>query len=240
MGIEVSDKKVVTINDAHQNGVDTSVEANPTGIRFKGMPVLFAYSRNSKGGRRDDGNPLIHALKGRKGFSILPFWENLLLARCKEILEKGKDELRGFDLCVLVPSSSSFCRRFGELVSAASDAPILDATFVRKKSVGEVLVEGKAALAGIRPGLRRQLTAQLHGWEKADPTALYQAKEVDVGLRHLFGPFALGDGGPDLSGKQVLIVDDLFASGSSLLSMRRIMHDQLGAEVAGVCFLSGA
>ena len=240
MGIEVSDKKVVTINDAHQNGVDTSVDANPTGKRFKGMPVLFAFSRNSKGGRRDDGNPLIHALKRRKGFSILPFWENLLLARCKEILVKSKGELQGYDYCVPVPSSSTFCHRFCELVSAASGAPILDSSFIRKKSVGEVLVEGRAALAGVRPGLRRLLTSQLHGWEGTDSKALYQAKEVEVSLRYLFGPFALGDGGVDLTGKRVLIVDDLFASGSSLLSMRQILHDQLGADVAGVCFLSGA
>lgn len=40
MGIEVSAQKVVTINDQHENGVDTSVDGKPSRGRFKGI----AYS----------------------------------------------------------------------------------------------------------------------------------------------------------------------------------------------------
>ncbi|BCM87711.1 hypothetical protein [Methylobacterium indicum] len=73
MGIEVSGTKVVTVNDAHQNGVDTSIEANPTHGRLKGIRLTHVFSRNRKGDRRDDGNPLMHALKGRRGEPLRVF-----------------------------------------------------------------------------------------------------------------------------------------------------------------------
>jgi len=240
VGIEVSTTSVVTINDTHENGVDTSVGGNPSSRHFKGMPVLYVFSRNSKGGRRDDGNPLIHALKGRRGFSIMPFWQNQLMTRAEHILLKANAALQGFDYCVPVPSSSPFCATFAALVSKVSGAPVLPPTFVSKKSVGTVLAEGQLALNNIRHGLRSVLTSQLHAWEGADHNALYQAKELDLRIRPLFGPFVYDGQGPDLKGKRVLIVDDLFASGSSLLSMRHILQDDLGADVAAVCFLSGA
>ncbi len=91
----------------------------------------------------------------------------------------------------------------------------------------------------MRPGLRGAFASQLHAWEQMELTAVYQAKSIDVGLRPFFGAFALAGEPPELRDKRVLVVDDLFASGSSLLSVREIVQHQLGAEVADVCFLSG-
>jgi len=240
VGIEVSVTKVVTINDQHEEGVDTSIAANPTRGKTKGLPVLHVFSRNSKGGRRDDGNPLIHALKGKRGFSIQPFWESQLLMRAANVLQKAGSELQGFDYCVPVPSSSPFCYKFANVVSHVCGAPVLNPTFVRKKYVGEVLADAQMSPPKVRQGLKVAYTSQLHAWEKLDPNANYQAKDVEVALRHLFSPFTTTGNPPDLSGKKVLIIDDLFASGSSLLSMRGILQNGLGATAAGVCFLSGA
>jgi hypothetical protein len=49
MGIDVSVAKVVTINDQHENGVDTSVDGNPSRTRFKAIPLLHVFSRNRHG-----------------------------------------------------------------------------------------------------------------------------------------------------------------------------------------------
>lgn len=239
MGIVVSATKVVTVNDAHQNGVDTSVEANPTFGKLKGIRLIHVYSRNHKGDRRDDGNPLMHALKARRGFSIAPFWAQQLMTRARQILEKVKEDLQGFDYCMPIPSSSPFCAQFAALVSDVSGVQLLDPSFLRKRQVGELLADARAAPPRMRPGLRGAFASQLHAWEQMDPTAVYQAKDIDLGLRPFFGAFALPGNPPELRGKRVLIVDDLFASGSSLLSVREILQNQLGAEVAGVCFLSG-
>lgn len=238
MGIEVSADKVVTLNDQHQNGVDTSVDGNPSKGRFLGIPLLHVFSRNQRGARRDDGNPLIYALKGRKGFSISAHWRGQVMSRAKTILEKSAEQLQGFDFVLPMPSSSPFCAEFAELVAQATSVPILDPDFLRKRRVEEVLAEAKAnpPKAG---RLKTALASQLYAWEKANPNAIYQAKDVDVGLRRFFNAFVLDGEAPELQGKRVLIVDDIFATGSSLASVREIVGNQLGAEISAVFFLSG-
>jgi hypothetical protein len=240
MGIDVSDKKAVSLNDKHENGVDTSIGGNPSKGRLKGIEFVHIFSRNQKGSRRDDGNPLIFALKGRRGFSITPFWEKQIMKRAEAILTSAGAEFTEIDYCLPVPSSSSFCGKFAALVAHVLEKPILDPSFVRKKRVGEILSEIKVAPPKVRPALKTAYTSQLHAWQQIDPLAEYEAKEVDMSLRLLFNMFVCEGEVPDIAGKKVLVVDDLFATGSSVVSMREIVQNQLGARVKSVCFLSGA
>lgn len=239
MGIEVSATNAVTINDQHQNGVDTSVDSNPSRGQLMGIPLLHVFSRNKRGPRRDDGNPLVHALKGRKGFTILPFWKNQVMARAQAILAKAQDELQGFDFVMPMPSSSPFCAEFAALVAATADLPILAPSFLRKRRVGELLADAIANPPKVKGGLKKAFTSQMHAWENMNPNAIYQAKDVNVHLRPAFNAFALGDGPPHVQGMRVLIVDDIFATGSSLASAREILENQLGAQVSAIYFLSG-
>jgi hypothetical protein len=241
MGIEVSAAKVVTINDQHENGVDTSVAGNPSRTRFQGIPLLHVFARNRRGQRRDDGNPLVHALKGRRGYSILPFWKGQLMARARLILEASREDLANFDFVLPLPSSSPFCAEFAAMVSDVSGTPILDPTFLRKRTVGEVLAEAKAnPPARMSSRQRGMWGSQLHAWEKTNPDALFQAKDIEIALRPLFKAFAIDGDGPDLTHRHVLIVDDIFATGSSLASARAILETTFGASVAAIFFLSGA
>jgi hypothetical protein len=241
MGIDVSVAKVVTINDQHENGVDTSVDGNPSRTRFKAIPLLHVFSRNRRGQRRDDGNPLIHALKARRGFSIAPFWKTQLMGRAREILVASASDLADFDFVMPLPSSSPFCAEFAAMVSDVSGTPILDQSFLRKRTVGEVLGDAKAnPPAKISGRQRRAWGSQLHAWENTHPNALFQAKEIDIVLRPLFKAFAIDGDAPDVAQKRLLIVDDIFATGSSLASARDILENSLGASIAAVFFLSGA
>ena len=85
MGIRVDKTKVVSINDAHEEGVDTSTQNNPAVARLQGLEVHHIFRRNGRGERRDDGNPLIHALKGQRGFSITAYWKGQLFNRARMI-----------------------------------------------------------------------------------------------------------------------------------------------------------
>lgn len=238
MGIEVRNN-FVEINDLHEKGVDTSVEANPTVDRFMGMPLLYVFRRNRRADRKDDGNPLMHALKARKGFSITAHWERRIMERAERILTKAAGDLQGYHHCLPIPSTSPFCGTFARLVSRVSGAPILEPSFLRKRRIGEVLAAIQANPPRVRAGLKGAYTSQLHTWQGLNPDADYQAKEVETKLRLLFEPFTLDGAAPDLTGKRVLLVDDLFATGSSLVAIRDILKGQLSAEVCGVCFLSG-
>lgn len=239
MGIEVSAAKVVTINDQHENGVDTSIAGNPIFGKFKGITLIHVFSRNQKGSRRDDGNPLIHALKGRRGFSITEFWKGRLMARARTILASAPNSLEGFDYCLPMPSSSPFCTEFAAAVSAASGAPILDSSFLRKRTVGELLADIEANPPKVRESAKGAFKSQLHAWQGMDPTATYQAKDVNVALREHFPPFVSVGDLPDVAGKRVLVVDDVFATGTSLASVREIVQNQLDAQVSAIFFLSG-
>lgn len=240
MGIEVSDKKAVSLNDQHENGVNTNIDDNPTRSYLKGIELLHVFSRNQNGSRRDDGNPLIFALKGKRGFSITPFWEKQIMKRAVSILSSVQDEFADVDYCMPVPSSASFCGKFAALIASTFEKPILEPTFIRKKTIGEVLVETKENPPRVRPGLKVAYTSQLNALEAADPHIEWQAKEVDLSIRHLFHPFKLYGDVPTLEDKRILLVDDLFATGSSILSLREIIGNQLGASVKAICFLSGA
>lgn len=241
MGIEVALAKVVTINDQHENGVDTSVAGNPTRTRFQGIPLLHVFSRNQRGQRRDDGNPLIHALKARRGFSIMPYWKQQLMVRARLILLASAADLAGFDFVLPLPSSSPFCAEFAAMVSDVSGTPILDPRFLRKRTVREVLDDAKADPPAKMSGRQKGAWgSQLHAWERTHPDALFQAKDVQIALRPLFKAFAVHGDAPDVAQKRILVVDDIFATGSSLASARHILENSLGASLAAVFFLSGA
>lgn len=160
------------------------------------------------------------------------------MARAQEILGKSAAELQGFDYVLPMPSSSPFCAEFAAMVSAVSGAQLLAPDFLRKRRVGEVLADIKANPPKVGR-YKTTLASQLHAWERTNPDAIYQAKDVDVGLRPFFNAFALDGDAPDFDGKHVLVVDDIFATGSSLASVREIVGNQLGAQVSAAFFLSG-
>jgi hypothetical protein len=240
MGIEVSKTNQVSINHRHENGVDTSLDGNPSRGHLKGIPLVHVFRRNHNGSRRDDGNPLIFALKGMRGFSITPFWEKQLMKRAVQIISSASEDFAEIDYCMPVPSSSPLCGKFAALVAHTLEKPIIDPTFLRKMKVGEVLAEVKANPPRVRLGLKVAFTSQLSTLERTDQNREWQAKEVDISIRHLFHSFILEGEAPPLADRHVLLVDDLFATGSSILSLRQVVQNQLGASVSAMCLLSGA
>ena len=237
MGIRINDAKEVSINDAHEEGVNTSLKNNPTRSVAKGLHVHHIFSRNRKGHHRNDGNPLVHALKQREGFTIRAHWKSQLLNRSRIIVGSMRDELSDFDYCLAIPSSSAFCGECANLISRTLGVPMMDEALFRKKLIGEMLADVAAAPPRMRHGMRIKYTTQLNSWQKADREAICHAKSVDTSIRSLFRFLALIDGAPDIANLRLIVVDDIMSSGSSLLSAREILVNQLGAEVVGVTFL---
>lgn len=238
MGISVSGK-VVSINDTNEEGVDTSIAGNPTSRIFQGIQLHHLFSRSGKTGRKDDGNPLIHALKGKNGFTIMPFWKTKIITRADRILEKMKPDLAGFTHCMPIPSSSPFCAEFAGLVSDKLALPILESAFFRKKTVSEMLSGIKAHPPKVRKGQRTAYNGQLNTWQLLPDDAVCEAKHVDTRIRLLFDFFLVLPDAPRLDKHRILVVDDIFSSGSSILSVRDILSNRLDAELAYISFLSG-
>ena len=68
LGILVNDNKVVTFTSETEQLVNTSLDANPNHHKLNDLIVHSVFKRLYS--RQGDGNPLIYALKGQKGFSI--------------------------------------------------------------------------------------------------------------------------------------------------------------------------
>lgn len=239
MGIDVGRDKAVSINETHEHGVDTSEDRNPTVSKFHGMFVMHVFRRNQRGTRSDDGNPLIYALKSLKSFSITRHWESWLFRRALAIIAKERDALSAYDLCIPIPSSSPFCERFAAVVSDQLGIDILVPTFIRKRTIGAVLADATANPPKVRRGAADDFKRQLRTWTAVNGEATYQAKDVATSIRTLFKPLETTPEAPDLTGLKVLIVDDLFATGSSLLTMRELLEGLGARQVGALCFLSG-
>ncbi len=241
MGIEVSATKFVTINDQHQHGVNTLVASNPTRGRLAGIRTLHVFKRNHMGHRhRDDGNPLIHALKGTRGYQIQPYWRGQFDTRATQILTSCLGEIQEHDYLLPIPSSSPFCGDFTTHVSQLSAVPILPSDFLAKRTIGEVLADIQANPPKVKKGLQEAFEDELHVLQKSDPDLIYTTKKATNRVRTLFRFFKTVDDVPDIAVKKILIVDDLLATGSSLFSIREILQNQHGAEVSFLSYLSGS
>ena len=204
---------------------------------MQGLEVHHIFRRNGRGERRDDGNPLIHALKGQRGFSITAYWKGQLFNRARMIIGSMPDGLTEFDQCLALPSSSPFCRECAVLISETINVPLMNEAPFRKKLIGEMLADVDAAPMKVKPGKLGSYKSQLNTWQNSNPDAICQAKTVDTAIRPLFRFLAPIDDVPNLAGQRLLVVDDIMSSGSSLLSAREILVTQFDAEVTGITFL---
>ena len=115
VGINVTDKSV-QVDDTHNQGVNTLVNANPTISNLGSLTVHQIFSRNKIRKRsNDDGNPLIYAMKGLKTYTITPMDRNLLMCRARQIVTTLTVNLN-FDYILRVPSGNAFVSEIANMV----------------------------------------------------------------------------------------------------------------------------
>lgn len=240
MGIIVGRDGAVSLNDAVENGVNTSVAANPTHRRHKGLDSLHIFKRYPCKGRGDDGNPLIHALKGKsRDFTITAHWRQQVMMRARVILTKETPWLQNHDYCLPIPSSSPLCGDLARLVSAVSGVPVLLPVFLRKALVGDLLDDYRADPPKMRRSQQVAVTSRVSVWEGLSRDDIVEVKEISTTIRELFKVIrytgVIPDAAPPLEGSRVLIVDDIMSSGASVFSVRDILE---GLGVGKVSYVS--
>jgi len=241
LGIDVSASKFVTINDHHQHGVNTLVDKNPTRGRIGGIETLHVFKRNHLGNRDyDDGNPLIHALKGTGRYQIQMYWRQQFHNRANNILESCLAEIEKHDFLLSTPSSSPFCMEFTKQVSELSKVSILDSRFLKKQTVKEVLQNIHNNPPKVKRSLETTFKDEVAKLGRTEPNNVFQTKLVANRVRTLFRFFKVVGTVPNIQDKRIMIVDDLLATGSSLFSMREILQNQHGASVSFLSYLSNA
>lgn len=235
MGIDICTAHSVSLNEAHELRLVTSVERNPV-ISDKGsLTVKCVYRRTKHGDFKRDGNPFIYALKRKSPYSITNRELFRFRSSFKEILSQMSDGL-DIDFVVGMPSSHNVVTHFGNRVARQLNAIYVDDYFV-KQTVGTVLANFN--LGAVEARHKSIVKRVLSTYRKLDPYEEVSLKKIENKVRHYFEPVALNTSyaGPALNGN-VLIVDDLLSTGTTLLSSEKLLRVQ-GINVQGsFCLLS--
>lgn len=103
-GIDIDKKnRLVKINLNHENGVDTSFLNNPTIDDIDGIKVVSIFKRKKLKDESGDGNPLLYALKNIEGWKISKFDIDILYKQFLKIIFKINDR---YDTIIMTPSNN--------------------------------------------------------------------------------------------------------------------------------------
>lgn len=228
MGIDVDAAKVVTLNPAHEQRVVTDPARALSAITLKGMDVVSLFARRRVGHDEDDGNPLIYALKGRKGYTIPSADLRKFLAIAQQLLPRAIAD-REFDLVVPLPSSAAVANKLG-LRAARSRGVLPILPCLHKATIADVLAAAPA-LDAVKARDRGWYTTQLARLQQVAPDETIEMKTVPLRVRPYFTPIAGNALAGGCAGRHILLVDDIVGSGASLLAARDAL---LAAGAAGV------
>jgi len=124
-GIDIDrDKKIVSFTKKHEDNVDTSIETNPTFdiTTVNGVQIWSIFKR--KNSSRGDGNPLIYALKGERGWKFRSEYDRKkVLEQFASITDKFV-KTHGYEITLLIPSSSRLNNYIAEMIEQKSSGPV--------------------------------------------------------------------------------------------------------------------
>lgn len=108
-GIDIDNiKKVVKFNNSHEDNTNTSEYFNPTQYKIKDIDVISIFKRKQNTDK-NDGNPLIHALKRNYGWKID---DKSVLQLFKQFIKISKKIKDNYNTIISIQSSSSLNNDF--------------------------------------------------------------------------------------------------------------------------------
>jgi hypothetical protein len=234
MGIDVNGKQV-SYAAGHNRRVYTDVGRNPTSETLFDLEISSIFQRRRARRDNDDGNPLIYALKRRKGYQIDHSSVRSLTKNFGQILVKtlaGK----AYDFIVPIPSSSKISRILAKRAAKLlPSAVILDC--LRKATVGQVL-QVLPSPDAIAHRDRTDFTSLLNTLQRARFGDEMEMKVVPSHLRPYVVPIVATRTVVVCTGKKVLLVDDLCSTGASLKAAADLVRAKKPQVVRALCLLS--
>ncbi len=200
---------------------------------------LFVFRRNrGRRGDEGDGNPLIFALKGMRGYHISDNCRQKFLNRAEEIVKKNAQKCHA-DLIMSVPSGHGFGYEFSNLLSDWLNIAPLSSSFIEKRTAGEVLTTAKKRPPTIEnKEIKRDYGHYLNVLSKMNAEQKVSMKDAPTKTRKYFDLLKFSGDAPDLAGKNILVVDDLMSSGSTMRCMIELLRGRGACARTSICFLS--
>lgn len=236
MGIEVNNKEV-SYTDSHEELVNTSIKTNPILNKIHGFPIYSIFKRMRSRESIGDGNPLIYALKRKKGFKInrkemKNFFKNLDIIVDKILTGKN------YDLIIVIPSQ----HRIGSFLVKRIHRNFKIKNykdFFQKATIKDVL--GVLALNKVHDRDIKEVKRVMSILKKKEASEVFVMKEVKNKIRKYFNPLKLNSiySGKIKDNQKILIIDDLLSTGATLKNAHDIIKNiNSTCEIDGLCLLS--
>lgn len=209
MGLNISKKKVVSLNDNHDRLVVTDPLKNPVEHDIGTCKLTAVYQRKKSKSRSGDGNPLIYALKGMHKFSISNADKNTLCTNMKKIVEKHYKN-KNVESIIVIPSSKPIADWVGVACSEALNVPLSKVAFMKATNARVLnqiqnIKDEKEIIE-----LRKKLEAE-------KPNGAFKLKELSQHQRSFVNPILMNPYFVNKH-KHILLVDDLVSSGTTIKS----------------------
>ena len=203
-------KKEILFNPNHEENIDTSL-LNPTYTKIQNMEVISLFKRKENIDKTD-GNPLVYALKGIKGWNI--DYDNIMLL-FKQFLKISKNIKSSYDTIVTVPSTNTLnTNLLYRLNKIIKGKPILD--MFHRLSVSDVLECGINKDSD--PKDFKKVYDILRKQNLTNSTFTY--KDIPKNLRYVIKSSCSVTNEltyqEDINEKDILILDDTISSGKSI------------------------
>ena len=238
MGIDITNDNQILFNDTHQKLVNTNINSNPTTSIVHNIKIHSVYKRVKTKSNHGDGNPLIYALKNQKGYRLSRTEFKKFLYSFHFILNRLLEN-KNYDLILVLPSSSNIAKAVATKVSNSLTKTLNVHDIFEKQSISEIIEKIDINVVTNKNKLK-ELKHQLSKLQKMDKNKTFSMKNVPPKIREYFVPLKLKAKFDFSHYKNILIVDDLLATGNSIKSARDIILTKNSkVNIEGLCLFSG-
>lgn len=218
-GVDVDvDTKIVTFNDTHEYIVDTSLTNNPT--KSNKAVAVFRRKRDSNM-ELPDGNPLLYAMKGMKGWKIGRKDLDKIWYRIDQIIDKLSNE---YDVVVMPGSNSGLVSTFSTHISKKFKSVDVIHNCFLKRTLDEVIedINWVDFNATERDEIKTSFKKMRGNYFEAKHFPKHLANKFEASIFKT-NPLISGT---KLVGQRILVLDDVVSSGLSLSSCARTIQDE--------------
>lgn len=235
MGLTVIDGEVI-VDHSVTDHLNTTGQGNPTQVNLRGMTVHCTFQRRYRSAKTargvdervpGDNCPLIYALKGKDDLRVSHSSIRALNAHAPTILAAISDLLSGqIDIIVPMPSSSALALILAKRLSRLTGVAVQEGIFVKSSNTQAMIRAQDLSAKGNKTLSYSQVREMrpLLRWMARNGDQAYAAKNIKTGLRGFFDPIQLAPGFvPQIKDDRFLLVDDLLATGETLVAARSLI-----------------
>ena len=230
--------KTVAYNPSHENYVDTSIENNPTidGEVVPGVQVWSIFKRE-KGESREDGNPLVYALKG-EGWTFRSEEDREAIEKQFDLIASKFASMYQAGITVLIPSGNELNYHIADIVlSKSKNGELIDGVICKltTEEVEDIVLDFNSKFREYYKNSFNSAYYRLGGYldqmdkERKGTFSRHLIKDpemrdvLDFTLKVSEDRYA--EFANKINGQNILIIDDTISRGQSIKEACQIMME---------------